>query len=219
MLATYLTCLVVGGVFVGLSSLGAIGKDVDLDADADIDVDADVDADADIDVDHDLSGVTALSVGDASQALAPHNPTRRGPFIPMLSFRFWTFGSAFFGLAGTLLSTLTPAGPVMVAALSAGTGIGVGTFSAWTVRWLRRPVGESVRIRDYTGQIGELTMALREGGVSRIRLQVAERERLMLAVATEPLALPAGTRVVVLGIDEHGKALIAPETTIYGSED
>ena len=62
-------------------------------------------------------------------------------------------------------------------------------------------------------------LPLREGGVSRIRLKVQERERTMLAVAPEPLALPAGTRVVVLRIDESGKAQIAPEDSIFGSEE
>ncbi len=222
MLAAYLTCLVVGGVFVGLSSLGAIGKDIDADIDVDADVDADLDVDADADVDadldHDLSPVTTIAVADASQALATHDRRPR-PWIPMLSFRFWTFGSAFFGLAGTLLSTLTAAGPLTIAALSAGTGIGVGTLSAWMVRWLRQPVGQSVRRGDYSGLVAQLEMPLRKGGTTKIRLRVAERDRVMLAVAPEPLALPAGTRVVVLGIDEQGKAQIAPEATFYRSED
>jgi hypothetical protein len=41
----------------------------------------------------------------------------------------------------------------------------------------------------------------------------------MLAVAPEPRALPSGTRVLVLGIDEDGRALIEPEQTIYNTEE
>jgi hypothetical protein len=41
----------------------------------------------------------------------------------------------------------------------------------------------------------------------------------MLAVATEPLALPAGTRVLVLGIDETGRARIEPEQNVYTTEE
>jgi hypothetical protein len=213
MLTLYLTSLVVGGVFVGLSSAGAFGHHgADADADADADLDADADADADLDAGH------ALALADGSHGLAPHARRSTKRWLPFLSFRFWTFGAAFFGLAGTLLTTLTSAAAPLVAILSASTGLGVGTLSAWLVRWLRKPVGEITRGNHYSGQIGELMLPLREGGVSRIRLQVGGRERFLLACSPEPLALPAGTRIVVLGLDEAGKAQIAPEDTLYESE-
>ena len=80
------------------------------------------------------------------------------------------------------------------------------------VRWLRRPVGASLRLADYTGRIGELALPLREGGVSRIRVELpGGRERMLLAVSPEPRALPSGTRVLVLGIDDEGRAQIEPE--------
>lgn len=241
MLPLYLTCMIVGGVFVGLSALGAIGKDVDadgdLDADGDFDAshalegghdfDADHDFDHDVDVDHDVGHdfdadaevpADALTVADASHGVEPRHGKRR-VWVPMMSFRFWTFGSAFFGLTGTLLTTLTGAGGVIVAGLSAVTGLGVGTASASVVRWLRKPVGATARLAEYTGTVGELTMALREGSLTRVRLQVGGRQREILARAAEPMALPAGTRVVVLGIDENGQAQIAPEQSIYQLEE
>lgn len=222
MLTLYLSCLVVGGVFVGLSTLGAIGKDVDADLDADADMEAELDVDADLaalspgGVDHAFEAEHALTVADASHGLAPR---KRKIWLPMLSFRFWTFGSAFFGLTGALLTSFTSVGALMVAAMSGATGVSVGTVSAWMVRWLRRPIGESVRLAEYTGSSGELEVPLRQGGVTRIRLQVQGRERTMLAVAPEPRALPSGTRVLVLGIDEDGRALIEPEQTIYNTEE
>lgn len=235
MLTLYLSCLVVGGVFVGLSSLGAIGKDVDAhadhefdlggdmdldaDLDADLDIDADMDADVGVDVDHDFDASHALTVADASHGIEPSKRGKRRVWLPVMSFRFWTFGSAFFGLTGTLLTTLTGTGAAIVVALSSATGVSVGSLSAWMVRWLRQPVGESMRLSDYTGQVGELVLPLREGGITRIRLKVQEREREMLARAVEPTALPKGTRVIVLGVDENGQAQIAPEKTIYQLEE
>lgn len=222
MLTLYLSCLVVGGVFVGLSTLGAVGKDVD----ADLDADADVDLDADLDIDvpalppggvgPGFEAEHALTVADASHGLGPR---KRKLWLPMLSFRFWTFGSAFFGLTGALLTSFTGVGAFMVAVMSGATGVSVGTVSAWMVRWLRRPVGESVRLADYAGSAGELELPLREGGVTRIRLNVQGRERTMLAVASEPRALPSGTRVLVLGIDKDGRAQIEPEETLYSTEE
>jgi len=220
LLTLYLSSLVVGGTFVALSSLGGFGRSLDADVDADVDVDVDVDADADVDVDadHALEAGHALALADGSHGLAPR-PAKKKLWLPVLSFRFWTFGAAFFGLTGTLLTSLTGAGPIVVAMLSAGVGVGVGTLSAGVVRWLRKPVGETVRKSDYIGQAGELTLPLRKGGVTRIRLRVKERERSMLAMAPEPLALPAGTRVVVLGIDGDGKAQIVPEDSVFRPED
>jgi hypothetical protein len=214
MLTLYLSCLVVGGVFVALSAMGALGKDVDVDTDTEIDADTEIEAEyalpaaAEVDVEH------ALTLGDASQGLAAHEPDRRKLWLPVLSLRFWTYGSAFFGLTGTLLTTLTATSAFIIAMLSTGLGVGVGTLSAWLVRWLRRPVGASVRVGDYSGAVGELMLPLRAGGITRIKLRVHERERMMLAVAADPIELAAGTRVLVLGIDERGRAQIEPEDHI-----
>lgn len=222
MLTVYLTSLVVGGVFVGLSSVGAFDHHVDGavgghgDADAQGSVDAPMDADAD--ANQALDSTHALALADGSHGLGPRPREEPRRWLPFLSFRFWTFGAAFFGLAGTLLTTLTSASVPVVATLSAGTGLGVGTLSAAMIRWLRRPVGETTHGDDYTGQVGELMLPLREGGVSRIRLKVGGRERFLLASTPEPLALPAGLRVVVLGLDQAGKAQIAPEEALYDSE-
>lgn len=224
MLTVYLTSLVVGGVFVGLSSVGAFGHHVDGgvgghgDAGAQADADAQTDADAHADAEHALDSTHALALADGSHGLAPRPREEAKRWLPFLSFRFWTFGAAFFGLAGTLLTTLTSASVPVVATLSAGTGLAVGTLSAAMIRWLRKPVGETTRGDDYTGQVGELMLPLREGGVSRIRLNVGGRERFLLASTPEPLALPAGMRVVVLGLDQAGKAQIAPEEALYDSE-
>jgi len=217
MLTIYLTSLIIGGVFVGLSAIGVIGKDADVshDVDADIDADVDTDIDADVDADHDFDTTHALTVTDASHGL---EPAKRTMWLPVLSLRFWTFGSTFFGLTGTLLTTLTATGVILAAALSAGVGAGVGTASAWIVRWMRKPVGEVVRLSEYRGQMAQTVLPLPMGGITRIRLNVQGRERDMLARAQEPVALPSGTNVVVLGIDDNGQAQIAPEETIFTSE-
>jgi hypothetical protein len=219
MLTVYLTSLVVGGVFVGLSSVGAFGHHVDGAIGGHTGVDGHTDAGGHTDADVDAHADHALALADGSHGLAPRPREEPRRFLPFLSFRFWTFGAAFFGLTGTLLTTLTSVGIPLVAALSVGTGLGVGALSAFMIQWLRRPVGETSRGDDYNGQVGELMLPLRKGGVSRIRLKVAGRERFLLASSPEPLALPAGTRVVVLGLDEVGKAQIAPEETLYRSEN
>lgn len=208
MLTVYLSCLVVGGVFVALSATGAFGKDID--AEHGLDAPA---LEASPEVEHEIS------LGEATQALTTHPGSRKTRlWLPVLSLRFWTWGAAFFGLMGALLSTLTSASALFTGLVSAVTGIGVGSLSAWVVRVLRNPVGAQVRLADYRGQVGELMLPLRAGGVTRIRLRVHERERTMLAVTSDPVALAAGTRVLVLGIDERGRAQIEPEDSPLGPD-
>jgi uncharacterized membrane protein len=185
----------------------------------DMDMDMDADLDHEFAADHDFDASHALTVTDASHGgdVAKHG--KRKLWLPITSFRFWTFGSAFFGLTGTLLTALTGVPGLVVAALSTAMGTGVGTLSAALVRWLRKPVGETARLRDYNGTSGVTVLALAEGGLTRVRLRLQGREREILARAAEPKALPAGTRVIVLGIDENGHAQIAPEDTIYRLEE
>ena len=70
-LMSYIFTMILGGVFVGLSVISGLGKeieldkelDVDADADADFDLDADADADFDLDADADAD---AKAVGKGS---------------------------------------------------------------------------------------------------------------------------------------------------------
>lgn len=226
MITLYLSCLVVGGVFVALAALGAFGKDFGKDFGQDDALEADhaFDPHHALEADQSFDHAQALesaspTVADAAQGVAKPPPPKRKLWLPVLSFRFWTYGSAFFGLTGTLLTTLTAATAAFVAVASALTGLGVGTLSAWIVRFLRRPVGASIRLAEYSGQVGEVLLPLRAGGITRIRLRVHERERTMLAVAPDPIELAAGTRVLVLGIDERGRAQIEPEENVLEEKE
>ena len=67
--------------------------DIDADAEVDMDADVDVDVDADLDVDHDADVAPSVDTADAL-------------WLPFLSLRFWLFFVAFFGLVGTMLTTL-----------------------------------------------------------------------------------------------------------------
>jgi membrane protein implicated in regulation of membrane protease activity len=211
MLATYLTALVVGGLFVGLSAFAGLDKDADAgghDFDGDLDLDADVDLDAD--------GGEA-SYGDASHGVRG-GPKKR-PFNPLLSFRFWTFTSAFFGLTGTLLTLLTASVEPVTLGIAAAMGISAGFGVSWLVRALKSPVSSGVRSLDeYVGQVGSLVLNLKEGGTSKVKLRIEQQNLEFLATSADRLAIPKGTRVVVLGFDGDGKARIAPEQALYLEE-
>ncbi|MCB9730669.1 MAG: hypothetical protein H6744_09040 [Deltaproteobacteria bacterium] len=230
MLTLYFACLAVGGVLVALSAFaGAADADAGGDLHHDFDAgDADA-AGADVDggFDHELGDAGDHDLGhDAyhpSAADAAHGvkdgAAARKLWLPFSSMRFWTFGSAAFGLTGVLLTALGTVSALVVLLAAAATGTGVGTAVAYAMHHLRRPVNaDAVERSDYPGQVGELLLPLRPGATSRIRLRIRHRELVMLARSTEALELPRGARVVVLALDEDGHALVAPEDRLYVPE-
>lgn len=251
MLSVYLACLLVGGVFVGLTAFAGghdhdhdadvdhdldVDHDIDIDVDHDVDVDIDHDLDLDVDVDHDIDvdhdvaidleldagvGGSGGNLADDAQAVGEGAAGKRHKrlWLPVYSLRFWTFGAAFFGLTGVLLTTLTEAGEPLGAGLAAAFGVVAGAGMATLARQMRKPVtADAIRMSDYPGQLGELVLPLREGGRSRIRIQIRHRERELIARTESPQALPKGSRVVILSLDEEGHAVVAPEGDLYRLE-
>lgn len=169
------------------------------------------DADGTLGADHHASLADAAHGTDRGRAA----PGRRRRWLPFLSFRFWTFGAAFFGLTGTVLTLGGLAGEPATAALSAGMGGAIGTFSSWLVRALRKPVSGALAMGDYQGLTGELLLPLGPGRISKVRVEVRGRQRELLCVSAEEQALPKGVRVVVLEVDGDGRARVAPEGELY----
>ena len=207
MLTAYVATLVIGGAFVGLSLLAGDG-DVDMDVDGDLDLDLDGDVDA---------GAAGPTLSDAAHGVDDRK--RRRPFNPLFNFRFWTFGLAGFGLTGVLLTYLGLAVEPIIGAVSGGVGAVLGLTMAMVTRALAAPMrGDAISIDEYVGRTATLAHAVEPGGITRLRVRVRHRERDLLARTAEPLALPAGAQVVILNMDEEGRAIVAPETEIFGIE-
>ena len=220
MLTAYLVCLVVGGVFVGLSALSGLGKDVDAGghgADHEVDHDhvAELDHDHAFAHDHDVDHAPSLSEAALAGGPKPIEAPRRR-FVPFTSFRFWTFGGCFFGLTGVALSQLTTLGEPLSALTSAGVGLAAGTATAALVHRLRRPVGAPLTSDQWIGQTAELLLPLAPGALSKVRVAAAGRERDLVVTLADGPDLPKGTRVVILGIDRDGRALVQPEAAMFG---
>ncbi len=212
-----------------------LGLDADhelgLDGDADLGLDADhelaLDHDVGLDADHHLGGTSLAEAGLAGDERAePASRRRRRAtanrrlWLPFMSFRFWTFGAAFFGLTGTLLTLLALTVEPATLLTSLAMGLGVGVVTATLVHKLRRPVsGDSIARGEYVGQVGVLVARLRPGGTSKVALRIRHREAELLAVSDDARALPADTRVVVLRVDDDGRAIVAPEAAIFGADE
>ena len=95
-------------------------------------------------------------------------------------------------------------------------GLGVGGVTAALVQSLRKPVtGDIIARGDHVGQVGELLFTLRPGGVSKVAFSIRHKDLVLLCVMRGEAELPAGTRVVVLDIDDDGRAVVAPEAALF----
>lgn len=217
MLTAYVVATIVGGLLVALSALTGLGHDASHDLDS---------AGTEHDLAHPEPASTqapALDVAEgalAGAAPATSRTTRRNPLSLFLSLRFWTFGGCFFGLTGTALTLWTKLGEPFTGLLSTGLGVVVGAATALVVRRLRAPVG-ATRTRDqWIGRSGTLLFALSPERASKMRI---EREggathELLVAPSAQNL-WPAGTRVVVLELDDEGRARVEREELVFGPRD
>jgi len=199
-LAAYLIALIVGGVFVGLSVMAGLGKDLE--------------------ADHGEPGHVHLGHEDGSLAEVAHAGAPRRPWLPFLSLRFWTFGAFFFGLTGLLLHEVAGVAEPTAMLVGLGAGVAGGTASAAIVRALRRPVGRVEDPERWVGTPAELMLPLTPGGLSKVRVRAGEKDRELLVTLADPkgASLPKGTRVIVLAFDADGRARVAPEATMFERE-
>ena len=183
----YILSTVLGGGLIALSTL--FGDHGDGDAGADGGADAGGDA----------GGDAGDGGGEGGHA---------GTWLPILSLQFWTFGLAFFGLTGLLLSTLTSA-PVAVQLLTAlPTGAISGLGVSYGIRKMRtQQISSSLDEQAYLGTEATLLFPLQRGDTSKIRFSLQGRTLELLAVTEEDAALPAGARVVITEI-ERGRAKV-----------
>jgi hypothetical protein len=190
MVTAYLVCLVLGGVLVGLSAFGGLGKDFDK---------PDLDA-------PDVAAEIAVA-GPAREDTDARRPSRGPRWSPLASVRFWTFGGCFFGLTGVALSLFTTLGELAVALTSAAAGLSVGLSAAWAMRALRAPVGAVPGADALVGEIGALLHPLAPGRTSKARLEGHSGRELLVTLAPGGRLLPAGARVLVLAFS-HGRAQV-----------
>jgi hypothetical protein len=101
----YLGSLLFGGVLIAASALGA-GHGVDAPAGGDVDA----------------------GVPDG------HERSRARPRLGLLGIPFWSFGPAFFGLAGLVMRALGSPGLAPFVAATVGVGAGLGAASALSAK-------------------------------------------------------------------------------------
>jgi len=208
MLSLYLFSLFFGSFLLGVSVLfGSLAdkdldKDFDKDLDHDLDKAFDVDPDVDVEADVELDGdVEADAEGHGELVDALEDASQDVIWLPFLSMRFWTFGSATFGLIGllmTLLGVVEPITGVVAGVASAG----VGTLAAWFFKQLKKDrVSAGVGLAQYVGNEAVILLPVRPGGVGKIRIRTSAGSLEIPASTHDEHPIGVGERVIIAGVD------------------
>lgn len=132
------------------------------------------------------------------------------------SMRFWTFFAMFFGLLGVIMTVGTRWGEPMIGVVSGVGGLIAGLMIALTMRLVQRnEIDSNVSARDLVGVEGTLLVSAREGQVGRVRVETKGDIVDLLAVSDDAKALPAGTPVVIVGVDDD-RVRVVERSDVFG---
>lgn len=201
MASAYFFCLIIGGAFVALSAFAGLdGVDFDQDFEPDLEV-----------VDRPSKNGNTL-----------FNSQRRRKFwLPLFSFKFWTFGSCFFGLTGILLSYLSPTlSPTITAIISIVVGILCGTIMAWVLHTLKHnQVDSLVRSADLVGLSGTVEIPFDKNSKGKIRVNVKESMVEFMAFTEESWEFTRGEKAFIVGVENNRVWVISEGYLAKLSED
>ena len=224
MQSVYWFCLVIGGIFVAIATLGGAG-DADFDADADVDFDADVDLelDADLDLDGDTPDVgTDISADTGFDAEIDTDLQLlrkvKGAYVFSLniltSFKFWTVGGFFFGLTGLSLGWVQPSLPallVFITALIMGTLLG-GTLAIALRHLARRHADSLIRTEDFAGRLGIVELPFDAQSKGKVRLEIRGSVLHMMALTDDTKEFVPGDKVLVVNVENNRLWVVSDET-------
>ena len=177
MFAIYLGALLFGGVLIAASAFGGADHGGDVHG-------GDAGGDADGDGGH----------GDG------HDESQASAWLSLFGLRFWSFGTAFFGLTGLVLRAL--GWPALAPVLGGGVGIAAGLGASATFRMLTRDVVGQVRDAGaLVGREGKLLLPVARGQRGKLRLALpAGGDVDLLAESDEDEVLAAGTEVLIVEV-------------------
>ncbi len=208
----YVAMTIFGVAFAGPMIFGGLGELAgDLDADAGgLDVgDADV---LDVEgIELDADGTPIDAPGDDSIAVGAGGSMVGDTLAGLLSFRSVVFGSAFFGIAGTIFTLLDYASAVtLLSALLVG-GVAAVTNSLLFSALRRSSVDSNVTQRTLTGRAGAVVLPIEPGRRGRVRISLGGQPQFLVARHADERSTETfgrGAPIVVVAM-ENGTALVA----------
>lgn len=174
MLAVYVGSLLFGGVLIAASFLGA-GHDSDVHA-----------------------GDTGHGQGGDG-----HDQSTASALLSLFGLRFWSFGSAFFGLTGVALHLI--GGPVLGAVaplICGGVGAAAGIGASATFRALsRQTIGQVRGASALIGREGRLLLPVARAQRGKVRMPVPGGGHVdLVAESDEDDALDVGSEVLIIEV-------------------
>ena len=174
MVVVYVGSLLFGGVLIAASFFGA-GHDADVHA----------------------GGDTGHGSGDG------HDQSHASAILSLFGLRFWSFGSAFFGLTGVALHLI--GGPALAAAaplISGGVGVAAGLGASTAFRALARDtIGQVKGASALVGREGRLLLPVARTQRGKVRMPVPGGGHVdLLAESDDDDALDAGVEVLIVEV-------------------
>ena len=174
MVVVYVGSLLFGGVLIAASFFGA-GHDADV---------------------H-VGGDTDHGSGDG------HDQSQASAILSLFGLRFWSFGSAFFGLTGLVLHLIGgPALAVAAPLISGGVGVAAGLGASMAFRALARDtIGQVKGASALVGREGRLLLPVARTQRGKVRMPVPGGGHLdLLAESDDVTGLDAGADVLIVEI-------------------
>lgn len=174
MVAVYVGSLLFGGLLIAASFLGA-GHDTD---------------------------VHAGDTGHGHPGDGDHEQSQASAVLSLFGLRFWSFGSAFFGLTGLVVNlaggaVLAATGPLIAGGVGVAAGLGASaTFRALT----RDTIGQVRAATALVGREGRLLLPVARGQRGKVRLPVPGGGDVDLLAETDDDALDAGAEVLIVEV-------------------
>jgi hypothetical protein len=132
-----------------------------------------------------------------------HDQSQASALLSLFGLRFWSFGSAFFGLTGTILhlvggAALAGTAPVISAGVGAAAGLGASTaFRALT----RATIGQVPGASALVGREGRLLLPVARAQRGKVRMGVPGGGHLdLLAESDDDDVLDAGIEVLIVEV-------------------
>ena len=174
MLAVYVGFLLFGGLLIVASLFGA-GHDTDVHVD--------------LHADH--------GSGDG------HDQSQASAWLSLFGLRFWSFGTAFFGLTGVVLHLVGgPALAALAPMISGGVGVAAGLGASTTFRALSRDtIGQVRGASALVGREGKLLLPVARAQRGKVRMPVPGGGHVdLVAESDEDESLDAGAEVLIVEV-------------------
>ncbi len=192
MLWYYVGSLIVGSVFVVPMLLGGFDSDTDFDFGGDGDLDLDFDGDIDTDVGDsnvDIGSGTSVGIGDFAAGL--------------VSVRSIAFFLTFFGLSGTVLTSMSD-NATMVLAVSIALGLTSALLNSAAFTMLKAAQNTShISSYDMEGRPANVVVPIEPGRRGKVRIDISGQPQYLVASGCDGTeSLEVGHPVVVVSISD-----------------